>query len=182
MRLDDPVERGILVAAGQEEPSVAEVREPAAEDVEAGIDVDGRLRAGRGIPHRRPRVVVDRVGLRGVVADGVVGQDLAVGQQRDVHADHGPVDDGTPLALVLRGPGQRSRRGARILGRELPGVGVERALLRGAVDDGVLGGMAVGGLDALMGRGRRRGRRSGREQDREDERGAASRHGSTLCR
>ena len=104
MRLDDAVELLVLVAAGDEHPAVEEMREAAAEDVEAGVDVDRRLRARRRIPHRRARVVLHRVRLGRVVADRVVGQHLAVRQQRDVDADDRPVDDRTPLAHVLRAP------------------------------------------------------------------------------
>ena len=103
VRLDDAVELRVLVAAGEEHPAVEEVRQPAAEDVEARVDVDRRLRAGLRIPDRRARVVVHRVGLGRVVADRVVRQHLAVRQQRDMHADDRPVDDGPPLAHVLRG-------------------------------------------------------------------------------
>ena len=96
VRLDDAVELLVLVAAGHEHPAVGQMREAAAEDVEAGVDVDRRLCARRRIPHRRARVVLHGVRLGRVVADRVVGEYLAVGQQRDVDADHRPVDDRAP--------------------------------------------------------------------------------------
>ena len=86
--------------------------------------------ARRGIPHGRARVVLHGVRLGRVVADRVVREHLAVGQQRDVDADDRPVDDGAPLPTSCGPPDARAplpatarRDGAR--------VGVERPLLLG---------------------------------------------------
>ena len=57
------------------------------------------------------REVLHRVGLGCVVADRVVGEHLPVGEQRDVHAHHRPVDDRAPLPDVAFR--SRHRRGGR---------------------------------------------------------------------
>ena len=98
VRLDEAVELGVLVPAGEEQGPVHEVGQAAAEDVVARRHVHRRVRARGGVPHRGAGVVVDRVGLGCVVAHRVVGEHLPVLEQRDVHAHHRPVDNRAPLA------------------------------------------------------------------------------------
>ena len=109
MRLNDALQLLVLVPAREEQPTVQEMRQPATEDVEAGIHVDRRLNARRRIPHGRTRVIVHRVALGGVVPNRVVGQHLSVRQERNMHTHDRPVHDRAPLALVMRRPGGGSR-------------------------------------------------------------------------
>ena len=142
----------------------SEMRQPAAEDVEAGIDVDRRLGARHRIPHRRTREVLHRIPLGRVVPDRVVGEHLAVRQQRNVHTDDRPIDDRAPLADVLRGPGgepPQPRPAAKR--RHRARVGIERPLLRRRVHDRILRCMAGSRLDPLM-RPRTRRRDRGHQQ------------------
>ena len=96
VRLGDAVQLRVLVAARDEERAVHQMREAAAEDVVARVHVTGVCVRS---PDPRPSRACGRgrVGLRRVVADRVVGEHLAVGHQRDVDADHGPVDERAPL-------------------------------------------------------------------------------------
>ena len=133
--LADPVEQGVLVATRHEQGSVHQVRETAAEDVEARGHRRRRLDAGLRVPDRGPRGVV---GLGLALVDGVVGDDLSVRQQRHVDPHHRPVDDRPPLshlARVVRGPSLCSRHVRR---RDPGGPTLESALLFAAVDDEVL--------------------------------------------
>jgi hypothetical protein len=166
--LDDALRPGLLVPTGHEHPAVGEMGQPAAEDVEAGVDGDRGLRARRRIPHGRACVVV-----RGREAARVVGEDFAVRQQRDVHADDRPVDDRTPLADVVRGVGDGDG-GCPCVGRaDGARVGVERSLLRGRERDRILGRVAGGSHDSVVRSGARRDERG--HDDRCDERDALSR-------
>ena len=102
--LDDAVQLLVLVPTGHEHPAVDEMGQPAAEDVEAGVDVDRRLGAGDRIPDGRSCVVLHGIRLGRVVADRVVRENLAVRKQCNVHSDDRPIDDRTPLADVLSTP------------------------------------------------------------------------------
>ena len=176
--LDDPVQLCVLVAARQEDRPVRQVREPAAEDVEAGIDVDRRLRPGRRVPHRGAGVVMDRIGLGRVVADGVVGEHLAVREQRDVDADHGPVHDRAPLSDVPLRSGHRRGGDRRVARRRLARVAPEPCLVADRMRRGVLGFVRLA-LMAERERGRQGDGGAG-ERDRDGDGGAACAHGATL--
>ena len=56
VRLNDAIQLLVLVPAREEHPTVEQMRQPAAEDVEAGIHVDRRLNPRHRIPHGRTRV------------------------------------------------------------------------------------------------------------------------------
>jgi hypothetical protein len=89
------------------------------------------------------------VRLGRVVADRVVGEDLAVRQQRDVHADHWPAHDGAPLADVLRSPRDGGGRCIRVGRADGACVGVECSLEPGRERDSIFGRVARGGKDIV---------------------------------
>ena len=61
-----------------------------------------------------------------------------------MYAHDRPVDDGTPLPHILRGPGGGRRRRTGSERREGARVGVQRSFLRSRVRDRVLGGVVCG--------------------------------------
>src|SRR4029450_4523498 len=153
------------------------MRQAAAKDVEAGVDRDRVLPPRGGMPRGRARVVLHGVRLGRVVADRVVSEDLAVRQQRDMHADDRPVDDWTPFADVLRGGGGGRGSGWPRAARTDSGrVNVERSLLRGSVCDSILGRVAGGGHDAVVRAGARSAERGhyNRCDERDDQSGPQS--------
>ncbi len=170
VRLTDALQRRVLVAAGEEERAVGQVREAAAEDVVPREHGRRRVGAGHRVPQRRAGEGVLGVGLRRLVADGVVGEDLAVGHQGDVDADHRPVRQRPPAPrdVLVAGDGRRS--GPRVGGRGRPRRRGHARLHGGVVDDRVLGeviGPAAGE--------RRAWRRRGEGEN--DESGSADAHG-----
>ena len=165
MRLDDAVECRIQVAAGDEQPTVAQVSEARAEDVVARIDADIRVCARGRVIDGGPREGVVREFLGRGVPDGVPGQHLAVRKQRHVDPDDGPVVDLAPLpdlpGIFRDRSGGRLRRG----GGKHAGVAVEPLLGRRAVDDLVLGLMARRGLEVVRLRDPRDGEPERQRQD-----------------
>jgi hypothetical protein len=135
--LDDSGQRRVLVAARDEQRPIAQVRETAAEDVEARVHPHVRLGPGLRVPDGGPgeRVVLE--GLRGPVTDRVICQHLAVGQQRHVHANDRPVDQRSPAPHLVLVPRHRrfGRLGVRRGGRNRRLL--ERRLLGASVTDRV---------------------------------------------
>jgi hypothetical protein len=127
--LDDAVQLLVLVPTGHEYPAVDEMSQPAAEDIEAGVDVDRRLGAGDRIPDGRSCVVLHGIRLGRVVADRVVRENLAVRKQCNVHSDDRPIDDRTPLADILSTPGDHGSGSSRVLGADRARVRIERSFL-----------------------------------------------------
>jgi hypothetical protein len=149
MRLDDPVELRVPVAAREEQRAVREVREARAEDVEARVDPRGCMDAGGRVVDGGPREVVNRKALGRCVPDGVEGEHLAVREERDVDADDGPGLDRPPLADLarIRCDGGGTRRCCPC-GPD-PSPMVELRLGRGGVDDRVLRLVALRGVDVV---------------------------------
>ena len=90
------------------------------------------------------RVVLHGIALSRVVANRVVREHLAVGQQRNVDADDRPVHDRAPLAPILGSARNRGRSRFRVGARDDSRVRIERALLRDRVHDSILGRVASG--------------------------------------
>ena len=149
MRLDNPVQLRILVAAGEEQRAVDEVGEPRAEDVEARIDGGRRVRPRHGVVDGGSREVVHRKALRRAIADGVPGQHLAVRQQGHVNADDRPVDDRAPLPDLTGIVRDRGGGHPRLGGGTQPRLPAQPCLGRRVVDDLVLGPMALRGVDGV---------------------------------
>ena len=145
--LDDPVQPRVQVPAREEECPIGQVSQTAAEDVEARVHPHRRLGPGVGIPQGGSGVVMHRVGLGCVVANRVVGQHLAIGQQRHVHTDDGPVDQRAPatnLVLVSR-DGRLCRLGVGRGGGD--GLPLEPPLRGRVVSDRVLRLVPANGVD-----------------------------------
>jgi hypothetical protein len=172
MRLDDPVQLLILVAAGDEQRAVCEVGEAGAEDVVSRVDVDRGLRARGRVVHRGPGEGLIGKRLRGAVADRVPGEHLPVGQQSDVDPHNRPVHDRTPLAGLSRVGRDCRRRRARQHGRAMSRGLVQVRLDRGVVQDVVLCPVTGGCAHVVRQSGARRHQR---QRQQEQQRGSKPR-------